>query len=207
MAKSNKKTTKSEREARATEATEVRTRRTDEQPSDDRSLLNRIVIVALVLLGLWLLFGLFTNTNDRSEDDAADDKDKTSQVENTDESDNKEDKGSGDSNESSQISNGTIINETDTAYNFVAGEGESYTTIARQAIARTAANLTPAERVAAETKLATDANAEWLNIGQELSLDKAAVKAAVDYAKGLSAEEKAAWQPYADLVAWDITSK
>jgi hypothetical protein len=154
-----------------------------------------------------MLFGLFSSWRDQQNGDVAKDEDKTSQVKDADKSADGDDKAAEDKAKNSQDSDGALFSETDTAYNYVVSEGESYTTIARQAVARIGSGLTPAERVAAETKLATDANAEWLNVGQNLTLEKSAVKAAVDYAKGLSAEEKAAWQPYADLVAWDIASK
>lgn len=96
----------------------------------------------------------------------------------------------------------TLASETDEEFSYVVGSGESYTGLARQAVTATDDSLTPAERVAAETKLTQDAGADYLAAGQEVSLSKSTVKAAVAWARGLSAEQKAAWQPYADLVAW-----
>ncbi len=96
----------------------------------------------------------------------------------------------------------TTVEETDDAYSYVAGQGESFTGVARRAVAALNSELSTAERVAAETKLSQDAGAKLLDVGQSIKLDKSTVEAAVKWAKGLSVEQKAAWQPYADLVAW-----
>ncbi len=85
-------------------------------------------------------------------------------------------------------------------FSYTAAAGDSYTVLARQAVAVLASGLSPAERVAAETKLTQDAGEPYLEIGQVVEFDQATVQAAVDWAKNLSQAEKAAWQPYADLV-------
>lgn len=160
------------------------------------SVVRNIVIVILVLVGLYFLMNFI------SGDDADSDKktgDETSQVEDGDTT--KEDEKKSDDTPSNLPAD-TTVKETDKAFSYTVGEGESYTTVARRAVASSDSALTPAERVAAETKITTDANAELLAVGQDVELSKDTVRAAVEWAKGLSAEEKAAWQPYADLVAW-----
>lgn len=96
----------------------------------------------------------------------------------------------------------TLAAEGDAEFTYVVGSGESYTGLARQAVTATNAELSPVERIAAETKLAQDAGAEMLAAGQEVTLAKSTVKAAVEWAQSLSDEQKAAWQPYADMVVW-----
>ena len=90
----------------------------------------------------------------------------------------------------------------DESYDYKAGEGDSYTSLARRAVSTVNSQLSPVERVAAETRLAQAAGAEMLAVGQKVAFDKATVEAAVKWAQSLSAEEKATWQPYADMVAW-----
>ena len=96
----------------------------------------------------------------------------------------------------------TSLDETTAAYEYVAGTGESYTALARRSVAKLDAKLTLAERVAAETKLSEEAGMPSLEIGQRVSLKKDDISAALKWAKGLTAEEKAAWQYYADQVSW-----
>ena len=96
----------------------------------------------------------------------------------------------------------TLAAEGDKAFTYVAGSGESYTGLARRAIASSNDKLSPAERIAAETKLTQDAGDQALAAGQEVTLSKSAVEAAVEWAQSLTEDQKAAWQPYADLVAW-----
>lgn len=96
----------------------------------------------------------------------------------------------------------TSESESKDSYRFVAGSAESYTELARDVIARADSSLSSAERVAAETKLTQDAGAQYLEVGDQISIDKSAVQDAVDWAKALSAEQKSAWQYYADMVAW-----
>lgn len=96
----------------------------------------------------------------------------------------------------------TVVVESDSEYRYVAGNGDSYTVLARQAIAQTDSDMTNAERVAAETLLTQDAGAPYLDIGQEVNIQKDAVEKAISWAKSLSSEQKSAWQFYADQVAW-----
>lgn len=96
----------------------------------------------------------------------------------------------------------SVASDSKDSLSFVAGSGESYTGLARRAIAASGDNLSSAERVAAETKLTQDAGVQSLVAGQEITLSKSAVDAAIKWAQNLSADQKAAWQPYADMVAW-----
>lgn len=96
----------------------------------------------------------------------------------------------------------TVASETEKTYVFIAGTGESFSALARRAIASTDSELSTAERIAAETRLTQEAGAENLDVAQQLSLEKSDVAEAIEWAEGLSAEEKAAWQYYADMVAW-----
>ncbi len=100
------------------------------------------------------------------------------------------------------MSTATFALESDADYTYLAGAGESYTVLARQAIAKTDSELTTAERVAAETCLTQNAGAPLLEIAEEVVIAKADVQAAVDWAKALSSSDKADWQYYADQVDW-----
>lgn len=96
----------------------------------------------------------------------------------------------------------TVAVESDSSYRYVAGNGDSYTVLARRAVEKASPGMSIAQRVAAETKLAQEASAQYLDVGQEVTIKKSAVEAAVSWAKSLSAEQKSAWQYYADQVAW-----
>lgn len=85
-------------------------------------------------------------------------------------------------------------------YSYTASAGDSYTYLARQVVAIAGGDLSPAQRVAAETKLTQDAGAPLLEIGQSVEFDQAVVKSAVDWAASLSGADEAAWQSYADTV-------
>lgn len=85
-----------------------------------------------------------------------------------------------------------------------AAAGDSYTTLARAAIAkaseRSKTTLNAAQKVAAETYLSEAAGFPALEIGQDISLPASAVDAAIAKAAALSAADQAAWQTYADDV-------
>lgn len=210
MAKSRKNTTKStSRKAKAparNTAEQTRVRRVESDAADNGSPLKGAIIIALLVLGLWLLFSMVSGWRADDQGDAA----KTDEEERVEEredaaknaKDDKKDTDKQPDQAEGEQSTETSVRESDTAYDYTVGSGESYTTMARRAVASADDQLSPAERVAAETKLVQDSGATALNLGQELSLSKADVEAAVKWAKGLSAEQKAAWQPYADLVAW-----
>lgn len=96
----------------------------------------------------------------------------------------------------------TVASETETDYIYTAGTGESQTTLARLAVAQADSSLTTAERVAAETRLVQATDGEPLDAKDQVQFSKADVQSAVDWAKSLSNDAKAAWQPYADMIAW-----
>jgi hypothetical protein len=204
MAKAKKKatrTTKSTEKQQVTDApVKTKTRRIEEKPSGNNSPVKIAVVVVVVLLGLFLLLNVITSGNDERNNDLANEGGETSQVEEGETGNETERESDAETTEGDFGS--TTVTETDTEYNYTVGFGESYTTVARQAIASMDSELNPAERVAAETKIVSDAGAEWLNAGQSLVLSKETVRSAVDWAKSLSDDEKAAWQPYANLVAW-----
>lgn len=97
----------------------------------------------------------------------------------------------------------SAVEESDDKFVYVVGSGESYTGLARRSVAAINNELSPAERIAAETKLTQDAGAQYLDAGQEVIISKKDVEVAIKWAQNLSDEHKAAWKPYADLVDWE----
>ena len=93
--------------------------------------------------------------------------------------------------------------DTPASASYTAAAGDSYTTLARAAISSYASknklSLTSTQRVAAESSLVAAAGAPELAIGQVVTFATASLKSATDAAKSLSANELAAWQPYATL--------
>lgn len=91
-------------------------------------------------------------------------------------------------------------------YAYTAATGDSYTGMARQAVKRYAADnkisLSPAQAVAAETEITAQAGSPALEVDQQVTVSPEVVKTAVEKAANMTADEQAAWQPYADLVAW-----
>lgn len=87
---------------------------------------------------------------------------------------------------------------------FTAQSGDSYITLARQAIkqSKSGAKLSPAQKVAAETKLAANANWPAINLGQTVQIAASDLEQAINFANNLSPAELSAWQPFADLIAW-----
>lgn len=199
MAKKSKKRVEGSVQESSKQAV-TRVRRAESGAANDNSMVRGIIIIVLVVLGVYLLVSAISGGEDRDNGDKAA-VDETSKVEDSDK-DKEDDEVELETNGPATQSSDTKLDETDSELSYSVGEGESYTTIARHAVARVGGDLTPAERVAAETRLVIDANAELLNVGQEIKLSKDTVRAAVDWAKGLSGEQKAAWQPYADMVAW-----
>ena len=100
----------------------------------------------------------------------------------------------------------TADNKRTTSCTYTATTGSSYTHFARQCIATYGKNqsitLSNAQRVAAETYLSQQANAPQLTINQQLTIEIQAVAESVKRAQSLNAIEQAAWQPYADTIAW-----
>ena len=87
---------------------------------------------------------------------------------------------------------------------FTAQSGDSYITLARQAIkqSKSGAKLSPAQKVAAETKLAANANWPAINLGQTVQIAASDLEQSINFANNLSPAELSAWQPFADLIAW-----
>jgi hypothetical protein len=91
-------------------------------------------------------------------------------------------------------------------YSFTAVSGDSYITLARRAVSDHAAsaklNLTPAQRIAAETSITTAAGFPGINIGQVVTFTHVSIKDAVEAAQDLSVDQLSNWQPYANLVSF-----
>lgn len=197
--KSKKRISNSSVEPQEAEIVETNASRSEAAPAANDQAVKNVVIIIVVLVGIFFLANLIFNRSGKNDKTATDE---TSQ--NTDNDKEKSDKKQSESTAITpqSLPDGTIVRETDAGFSYTVGEGESYTTIARRAVAGIDNKLTPAERVAAETKLTTDADAGLLDVGQNVELSKDTIRAAVDWARNLGDEEKAAWQPYADLVAW-----
>lgn len=195
--KSKKRLHESTTEPREAEIVETKVDRPEPVLAMNNSAIRNVIVITVVIIGLFFLMNFVLNRNGKTDKTASDE---TSKNKDNDESKNNDNK---DENVTpATLPDGTTVRETDKAFTYTVGEGESYTTVARRAVASTDSKLTTAERVAAETKLTADANAELLDIGQNVELSKDTVRGAIDWAKNLSDEDKAAWQPYADLVAW-----
>lgn len=86
------------------------------------------------------------------------------------------------------------------AYKYVAQPGDSYSKMARKAVQtywkKSAAKLSNAKVLAAETWLTQEAGSPLLNKGQTVELKESAVKAAADKAVKLTAAQEAKWQAY-----------
>lgn len=93
-----------------------------------------------------------------------------------------------------------------TSCTYTAPASSSYTQFARQCVATYSKNqsitLSNAQRVAAETHLSQQANAPQLTINQQLTIEVQTVADSVKRAQSLNVIEQAAWQPYADTIAW-----
>ena len=78
--------------------------------------------------------------------------------------------------------------------------GDSYTGMARQAVAKADGGLSAAQKVAAETFLAEAAGFPRLEIGQAVTIKASDIAQAVARAKALTASELAAWEYWANEV-------
>lgn len=89
-------------------------------------------------------------------------------------------------------------------YTYKAGAGDSYTVLARKSVqayaAATKVKLSPAQIIAAETRLTVDAGSILLNEGQTVAIKKSAVKSAVEVAQKLKGADLAAWEVYVPYV-------
>lgn len=193
MAKSKKSTKTAKPKKSETKVRKV------QQTQSSNSFWRTALVVAGLILGLLLLYSAFTN-NQTDENSEADD----SLIEDAEQSQDAETSSEPAENQSapSGLAEGTTVTETDEAYEYVAGAGESLTVIARQAVAQLDGSLSSAQRVAAETRLAQQAGGQLLDISQNVAISKESVSQAVEWAKSLTEEQQLAWQPYADLVAW-----
>lgn len=85
----------------------------------------------------------------------------------------------------------------------IATVGDSYTLIAREAVKSVAAgSLNDAQKIAAETYLASQAGFPELAVGQNVTINNSAIQNALKFARGLTAEQQAAWQVYVPYVVF-----
>lgn len=88
-------------------------------------------------------------------------------------------------------------------YAYTAVAGDSYSTLARRAISEYAASskleLTPSQRIAAETSIIAAAGFPAINVGQVVTYSGVSIKDAVGAAQMLSEAQLLNWQPYANL--------
>ena len=92
----------------------------------------------------------------------------------------------------------TVASTTDFTATAVAGD--SYTGMARQAVAKADGGLSAAQKVAAETFLAEAVGFPRLEIGQAVTIKASDVAQAVTRAKALAASELAGWEYWAGMV-------
>lgn len=90
---------------------------------------------------------------------------------------------------------------TDTAYTHTAQAGDSYATVAREAIEKYSEqqklSLTPAQRIAAESVLLDEAGHPSIEIDQAVAIDSEVLRQVVKDASGITESEQAAWLPFA----------
>lgn len=88
-------------------------------------------------------------------------------------------------------------------YNFTAVAGDSYSKLARSAIADYASKvkleLSPAQKIAAETTIIAAAGFPEVDTDQVVTYTSASIKDAVDASKRLTQAQLSNWQPYAVL--------
>ena len=84
-----------------------------------------------------------------------------------------------------------------------AAAGDSYTLLAREAVkAAAAGSLSDAQKIAAETYLTSQAGFPELVVGQNVTFGSSTVQDALKFARGLTAEQQAAWQAYVPAVVF-----
>lgn len=89
------------------------------------------------------------------------------------------------------------------SYTYAVQDGDSYATIVRRAISEHGGSgLNPAQKIAAETKLAEQAGWPEVDTGQTIKIDSAVLSQAVSLARSMTADEQQSWQAYADGVIW-----
>ena len=82
-------------------------------------------------------------------------------------------------------------------------DGDSDATIVRRAInEHGGSGLNPAQKIAAETKLAEQAGWPEVDTGQTIKIDSAVLSQAISLARSMTADEQQSWQAYADGIIW-----
>lgn len=93
--------------------------------------------------------------------------------------------------------------DSEATYSYTAVSGDNYTTLARTAVQAYATNhsltLNGAQRVAAETQLAAAANWPQIDVAQHITFDTKVLQTVTETVRNLTADQQAAWQPYASL--------
>lgn len=101
----------------------------------------------------------------------------------------------------------SVKTTTKNPYAYTAREGDSYSVLARKAVQTYGilnhVKLSPAQIVAAETFLTSQAGFPELNVGQAVTFNQADVKAAIKQAQALTPAQLAAWQVYVPYVDFD----
>ncbi|PID32130.1 hypothetical protein CR970_02175 [Candidatus Saccharibacteria bacterium] len=102
------------------------------------------------------------------------------------------------------------VADADNPYAYTAQDGDNYSVLARKAIQTygiiEGVDLSQAQIVAAETKLAADAGFPELDLGQVLTFDVSDIRGAVEYAQQLSEDQIASWQTYVPYVDFDTSN-
>lgn len=88
-------------------------------------------------------------------------------------------------------------------FEHTAVSGDSYITIVRAAISQNGGTeLTNAQRVAAETKLAAQAGWPAVDVAEVVKVNATDLKPVLDEVRAMSADQQQAWQTYADMIVW-----
>ena len=108
-------------------------------------------------------------------------------------------------NSSPSNSNSVTVQKSNNDYIYTAQIGDSYTTLARQAVTAyiqaKSIKLSVAQRIAAESSLTAAAGQPAIDINQIITITNETVTNTVKQVQQLSADQTAAWQTYTDLVA------
>lgn len=163
----------------------------------------RSIGLLLLLLAIGLIVGLASqNENNPASPEA-----------NTSEQTDASDKNSTTNPETKkeEPNNQPARSESSTAsYTYIAQPGDAYAYLARKAVQSygivNKVSLSQAQIVAAETRLSAQAGFPELNEGQQITLNPADVKAAVEAARKLTIEQQAGWQAYVPEVDFNTDS-
>lgn len=160
---------------------------------------NRAAIVVAVLIAGMVTMGVIANNS--SDTNKGDDAAKTSETKDK-ESGNKADKNSDNSAKNQDDSSTSTLQKTDKGVSITAKAGDSYTTLARQAVQDADSSLSKAQVIAAETFLTQNAGEPAVNVDQAVLIKQADLDKAIKKAKGLSKADIAAWKTYVPYVAF-----